>query len=108
MELMIRKEEKAVIVSVTGRMDAVAAPQFDEQLDTLMEEGQTRIIIDFKDLEYISSAGLQIILAAAKKMENVNGEIVLLHLNDAVKEVFEISGFDILFRIFDDQDAALA
>ncbi len=108
MELMVRKEENAVIVSVIGWMDAVAAPQFDKRLETLMEEGETRIIIDFKDLEYISSAGLQTILAAAKKMEEVNGEIVLLHLKDAVKEVFEISGFDMIFRVFDDQDAALA
>jgi anti-anti-sigma factor len=108
MELMTRKEEKAVIVSITGRMDALAAPQFDKELETLIAEGETRIIIDFKDLEYISSAGLQIILAAAKKMEEVGGEIILLHLKDAVKEVFEISGFDTLFRIFDDQDAALA
>ncbi|MDQ5987326.1 MAG: putative anti-sigma factor antagonist BtrV [Syntrophus sp. SKADARSKE-3] len=108
MELTIRKEEKAVIVSVTGRMDALAAPQFDKELETLLEGGETRIIIDFKDLEYISSAGLQIILAAAKKMEEVKGEIILLHLKDAVKEVFEISGFDTLFRIFEDQDAALA
>ena len=108
MELIVRKEENAVIVAVTGRMDALVAPQFDKQLETLMEEGVARIIIDFKDLEYISSAGLQIILASAKKMEEVNGEIVLLHLKDAVKEVFEISGFDMIFRVFDDQDAALA
>ena len=108
MELIVRKEKNAVIVAVTGRMDALVAPQFDKQLETLMEEGVARIIIDFKDLEYISSAGLQIILASAKKMEEVNGEIVLLHLKDAVKEVFEISGFDMIFRVFDDQDAALA
>jgi stage II sporulation protein AA (anti-sigma F factor antagonist) len=108
MEMMVRKEENAVIISVTGRMDAVAAPQFDKRLETLMTEGDRRIIIDFKNLEYISSAGLQTILAAAKKLEQVNGEIVLLHLSGAVKEVFEISGFDTIFRVFDDQDAALA
>ena len=108
MELMVRKEKNAVIVSVTGRMDAVTAPQFDKQLETLVEQGETRIIIDFKDLEYISSAGLQTILAMAKKMELVHGEIMLLHLKGAVKEVFEISGFDTIFHIFDDQDAALA
>jgi stage II sporulation protein AA (anti-sigma F factor antagonist) len=93
---------------VAGRMDAVTAPQFDKRLETLVSEGATKIVIDFRHLEYISSAGLQTILANAKKLENLNGEILLVHLSGAVKEVFEISGFDTIFPIFDDQEAALA
>jgi len=108
MEMMVRNEEKAAIIAVTGRMDAVSAPQFDKRLETLMAEGATRIIVNFQNLEYISSAGLQIILANAKKLESIDGELLLTNLSGAVKEVFEISGFDTIFQIFDDPDAALA
>jgi stage II sporulation protein AA (anti-sigma F factor antagonist) len=108
MEMIVRNEEKAAIIAVTGRMDAVSAPQFDKRLETLMAEGATRIIVNFQDLEYISSAGLQIVLANAKKLESIDGELLLTNLSGAVKEVFEISGFDTIFQIFDDPDAALA
>jgi stage II sporulation protein AA (anti-sigma F factor antagonist) len=108
MEMMVRNEEKAAIIAVTGRMDAVSAPQFDKKLETLMAEGATRIIVNFQNLEYISSAGLQIVLANAKKLEFIDGELLLTNLSGAVKEVFEISGFDTIFQIFDDPDAALA
>ena len=108
MQMTVTNTEKAAIISAAGRMDAVTAPQFDKRLETLIAEGATRIIIDFRDLEYISSAGLQTILANAKKLENLNGEILLVHLSGAVKEVFEISGFDTIFPIFDDREAALA
>ena len=108
MEMMVRNEERAAIIAVTGRMDAVSAPQFDKRLETLMAEGATRIIVNFQNLEYISSAGLQIVLANAKKLESIDGELLLTNLSGAVKEVFEISGFDTIFQIFDDPDAALA
>jgi anti-anti-sigma factor len=108
MEMMVKSTERAVIISVTGRMDAATAPQFDKRLETLMAEGATRIVIDFHGLEYISSAGLQTILATAKKLEHIAGDILLIRLSGAVKEVFEISGFDTIFQIFDDQEAALA
>jgi stage II sporulation protein AA (anti-sigma F factor antagonist) len=108
MEMMVKKAGKAFVILATGRMDAVTASQFDKRLETLMAEGATHIIVNFQDLEYISSAGLQTILATAKKLEDINGEILLINLSGAVKEVFEISGFDTIFRIFDTEDAALA
>ena len=109
MEMIVRQEDhQAVVVSVTGRMDAVTASQFDKRLETLMVEGATHIIVNFQDLEYISSAGLQTILATAKKLENSKGEILLANLSGSVKEVFEISGFDTIFRIFDTEESALS
>ena len=58
MQMTVTNTEKAAIISAAGRMDAVTAPQFDKRLETLVAEGATRIIIDFRDLEYISSAAL--------------------------------------------------
>ncbi|MEI6314171.1 MAG: STAS domain-containing protein [Syntrophus sp. (in: bacteria)] len=108
MEIDAKKEGQAVIIALTGRMDAVSAPQFDKTVDDFIEQGETRILIDFKTLEYISSAGLQSVLALAKRLEMINGTVLLSDLNGAVKEVFEISGFSSIFAIFDNLDAAQA
>jgi anti-anti-sigma factor len=108
MEIDVKKEGKAVIISLTGRMDAVSAPQFDKTVDDFMEQGETCILIDFKALEYISSAGLQSVLALAKRLELMNGTVILSDLTGAVKEVFEISGFSSIFSIYDNLDAAMA
>jgi stage II sporulation protein AA (anti-sigma F factor antagonist) len=108
MEIDVKKEGRAVIIALTGRMDAVSAPQFDKTVDDFIDQGETQILIDFKYLEYISSAGLQSILALAKKLELINGAVILSDLNGAVKEVFEISGFSSIFPIYDNLDAAKA
>lgn len=108
MEIDVKKEGQAVIIALTGRMDAVSAPQFDKTVDDFIAQGKTRLLIDFKSLEYISSAGLQSILALAKRLELINGTVHLSDLNGAVREVFEISGFSSIFPIYDNLDAAKA
>lgn len=107
MEIDTRKEKDAVVVSVRGRMDALCAPDFDRILDHCLERGESRFVIDFSALEYISSAGLQCILEAARQLEDGKGEISLANLKGPVREVFEISGFDTLFPIYDTVEAAL-
>ncbi len=90
-----------VRITLKGRMDAVSSPDFDRALDELMSQGQRQFLLDLSDLEYISSAGLQSLLAAAKRLEQIEGVITLSNLNGAVLEVFQISGFDTLFPILD-------
>jgi anti-anti-sigma factor len=107
MEIETRKEKDALVVSVRGRMDALCAPDFDRTLEGHLEQGVSRFVIDFGALEYISSAGLQCILAAARHLEDGKGEILLADLKGPVREVFEISGFDTLFPIYDTVEAAL-
>jgi anti-anti-sigma factor len=96
----LRKEGSSIVIAIKGRMDAVCAPDLDKLLDEEIKEGELFFIFDFSDLEYISSAGLQCILAAAKTLEGRQGRIALTSLRGTVKEVFEISGFDTLFPIY--------
>lgn len=100
MDIEISKDD-LVRITLKGRMDAVSSPDFDRALDELMSEGQTHFLLDLSNLEYISSAGLQSLLAAAKRLEQMDGGITLSNLKGAVLEVFEISGFDTLFPILD-------
>ncbi len=77
------------LITLTGRLDTTTAPQLDEALVDVLPVAQ-KLTIDMTDLQYISSAGLRIILKAHKAMK---GNLKLTHVCDAVKEVFEITGF---------------
>ncbi len=100
MEVNFRKEEKALVVSVSGRMDAVSAPDFDKQVEKEIDKGETCFVLDLSRLDYISSAGLRSMLTLAKKLKSKEGGLVLCGLQEMVTEVFEVSGFTTIFEIF--------
>ena len=107
MELKIRKENEVVVASVKGRINAVTAPDFENQVLESIGGDEKFLIINLNELEYISSAGLRVILATAKKLKAKQGDILLAGLQGAVKEVFELSGFHSIFKIFDTEKEAL-
>lgn len=107
MEITTRKEKNAAVVSVSGRIDAITAPDFEKSLDGLIAAGEKRILINLSGLGYISSAGLRSILSSAKKLKALSGEIVFTGLQGPVEEVFQISGFKSIFKIFSSEAEAL-
>lgn len=81
-------------ITLEGRLDTNTVPELEKEVEVL--DGVKKLIFDFKNLEYISSAGLRIILVLHKKMNN-QGSITIKNVKENVKEVFEITGFsDIL------------
>lgn len=85
----------ALTIALTGRLDTTTAPQLEAELRTALT-GIADLCLDFAGLEYLSSAGLRVILAAQKVM-NRQGSMVIRNVNDTIKEVFDITGFaDIL------------
>jgi len=90
------RKESDLDIKVIGRLDTTTAPE----LEAVVKDGLNGISclsFDFQDLEYISSAGLRVLLAAQKSMNLQNGKMVIRHVNDTVEEVFEVTGFtDIL------------
>ena len=108
MEITSRKMGKKTIVSINGRLDAVSAPEFQNALLGLIDDGATMLLLDFNGVDYISSAGLRSILVVAKKLRSDQGELSVAMLHDTVKEVFEISGFSSILPIFDTVEAALS
>ena len=82
-------------VVLEGRLDTTTAPQLEAELKASMD-GITELDLDFEKLEYLSSAGLRVLLAAQKVM-NKQGTMVIRHVNETIQEVFEVTGFvDIL------------
>lgn len=84
----------ALTVALEGRLDTTTAPKLEEEL----RGGITRLVFDVEKLEYISSAGLRVLLAMQKLM-NQQGEMVLQNVNEAVMEVFEVTGFSDILSI---------
>ncbi len=84
-----------LLMAVSGRMDTSTAPQFEAEIKNSLD-GVEKLVLDFENLEYVSSAGLRVILAAQKIM-NKQGKMVIKNVGEVIAEVFEITGFvDIL------------
>ena len=108
MKITQNLENDIVNVKVAGRLDASTSIEAQKDLESVLEAESTRLLIDLSELEYISSAGLRVLLVVAKKMQQKGGKIVLSTLTPNVKEVFEISGFSSIFKIFDSVEESQA
>ena len=95
MTIEIKKEAAETIIRIAGRLDTITAPALDKAINE--DIGETRnLILDMKSLEYISSAGLRVLLGAQKKMQKI-GSMKVTNVSEEVMEVFEMTGFaDIL------------
>ncbi len=87
--------EKTLTVKVSGRLDTTTAPDLEAELKSSLD-GIEELVLDFSDLEYISSAGLRVLLSSQKTM-NSQGTMKVTGVNDVISEIFEVTGFcDIL------------
>lgn len=107
MEISTRKDQNTVIVSLNGRMDAVTSPEFEKRLSEMIVAGESNFLINLGHLEYISSAGLRSILTIAKLLKAKEGKILIAGLQGPVKDVFTISGFGAIFKIYETEQEAL-
>lgn len=96
------------VLKPKGRLDSSTGPAFESELLQLISSGTGRLLLDFSDLVYISSAGLRVVLLAAKRLQSANGRLALCSLNPQIAEVFRISGFDAIFDIHPSSESALA
>ncbi len=99
MQLSVKTTNEVKILAFEGRLDTRTSPGAQQQLTRLIEAGENRFLVNFKKLDYISSAGLRVLLAAAKQLKGIDGELRICSLNEVVKEVFDISGFDMILPI---------
>ena len=97
-----------VIAKADGRIDSSNSREFHSELDAVVEGSDAALILDFEDVSYISSAGMRVILLTAKSLQKSGMKFVLCSMNDSIREVFKISGFDKIIAIHDSQAEALS
>jgi len=107
MEIIEEKKDTISIFKLNGRLDSNTSQGFEKKIFDAISVGSKNMIIDFNDLDYISSAGLRVILKTTKALNRQEGKIMLCSMQDYVKEVFEIAGFDSFLPIVASMDDAL-
>ncbi|MBQ2602719.1 MAG: STAS domain-containing protein [Oscillospiraceae bacterium] len=84
-------------VALNGKLDTTTAPQLEEELKPSLS-GVTELVFDFEKLDYISSAGLRVLLSAQKKMSNA-GSMKIVNVNEIISEIFEVTGFNEILTV---------
>ena len=97
MNIVKTNEGTKLILALEGRLDTTTAPQLEAEVKSALAD-VTELVLDFSQLEYLSSAGLRVILAAQKIM-NKQGKMVIRHVNETILEVFEVTGFSDILTI---------
>jgi anti-anti-sigma factor len=107
MQISTRTSNDVHIVAITGSLDSTTAPEAQKSLAAVLS-GAKKVGLDFTGLDYISSAGLRVLLGVAKQLRASGGKLAMFGLNQSVREVFEISGFASILPIHATEAEALA
>ncbi len=108
MDIQSNEAGGCTLFTVTGRLDASSAASAEATLAGAVEGGATRLVLNLASLDYISSAGLRVLLATAKRVARQSGKLVLCELQSGVREVLAISGLLSVFAVVDTQAEALS
>ncbi|MFH1177664.1 MAG: STAS domain-containing protein [Acidobacteriota bacterium] len=108
MEIRLMNQGNTLVVGVRGRLDSVTAAEFDRAMSEGVSNHERRVILDFSELDYMSSAGMRSLLVLQKRLEKQGGGLVVAGVKGLVNEVFVVSGFDSVLPVFESLEAALA
>jgi len=108
MEIAESSYGAVLVLGPKGRLDSITAPEFELLVRGCLADGHRRIVIDLDALDYISSAGLRVLLVAAKALKTERGQIALCRVRSMVMEVLRISAFDRIFTILPSLEQAVA
>lgn len=103
----IKDQGKINVVYLKGFLDAHTAPSLENTFSGLVDNGKYHIVVNFKELAYISSAGLGVFMAFIEKIRENGGDIKLAGMNDKVFNIFDLLGFPLLYEIFKTEEEAV-
>lgn len=107
MNIQEKQSGAVTVLSLAGRLDANSSATLEARFAQLFEQGRRSFVFDFAGLEYVSSAGLRSVLLAGKKVKSGQGKLALCRMTELVKEVFDMSGFSMIFAIYGTEEEAL-
>ena len=109
MDITTREFKRCAVVEVSGRIDSATAPDLAEAFGDLINEGQCNLVLDMSDVDFISSAGLRVLIDTQKKCQGQNrGRLVLAEVPEHIYEAFDLAGFVALFDFYDERIEAVA
>ncbi|NGX31267.1 MAG: putative anti-sigma factor antagonist BtrV [Chlamydiae bacterium] len=106
MHIEEEKKKDYVIIKVSGRLDAINSPRFEKKMKEKLDEEKRKILLDFLDVEYLSSSGMRVLLSFTKKLDALGGKLVVFNVDEDVLEVLKMAGFDRVIKIVSSQQKA--
>lgn len=107
LDLNSEYDDGVLVLNPSGRIDGATAKAYEEALLDRIDKGHTKIVMNCEAVEYISSAGLRVLLMASRRAGDAAGKLVLCSVRDHVNDVFKFSGFAEIIPILGDRDAAM-
>ena len=100
MDISEDRKVDAVILALSGKLDATSAKTFEDKILSLINSGAQRLVVDLSQLDYISSSGLRVFLLAAKRLQPTAGKFALCGMQDHIRQVFDLAGFSSILSIY--------
>lgn len=100
--------EGVVVLRLDGRLDAASSPHLERKVNTFIDSGRSKLVMNFDHIDYLSSAGMRLLLVASKKAKSHQGKLVLSGVHDDVMEVIKMAGFDHVLEICHTEGEAIA
>lgn len=107
-DINVSEQENVTLVEVVGRVDSVTASEMGSGINDAIDQGQTQIVLDLSQVDYMSSAGLRELVGSLKRIKKASGDMRIANPSPRVREVLEMAGLDTIFLIFDTQVDAVA
>lgn len=107
LKIDIEKVGKGVILRIEGRLDAPSTPSLEKEIQKLLQEDETHLLLDFTQVDYLSSAGMRLLLALTKKLKAKHGVVCLYSLSDEVREIIKLAGFEKILHLSETEKEAL-
>lgn len=107
LRIELEEIENRVLLRIDGRLDAASSPILERKISSLIDENHYHLILDFTRVDYLSSAGMRVLLSATKKLKAHQGALVIFAVGDDVGEIIKMAGFDKILRICSSEKEAL-
>ncbi len=107
LQIEIEEDRGALMVRLEGRLDAASAPVLERKLLEQIEKGKTKLVLDFAKVDYLSSAGMRLLLSTTKKLKGNSGGLHLCSVGEEVMEIIKMAGFERIIHIFPTEQEAL-
>jgi anti-sigma B factor antagonist/stage II sporulation protein AA (anti-sigma F factor antagonist) len=107
MNVSEEKHGDFIVLRIEGRVDATTTPQLDKKVNSLIDAAHHKIVLNFANVEYHSSAGMRLLLSATKKLKSLGGKLVLCTPSEDVMEVIKMAGFNHILHIVSSEEKAL-
>jgi anti-anti-sigma factor len=107
MEAQVEEKGDVVVVRVQGRLDAASSPQLEKKLNSIIDSGHFKLILNLAGVDYLSSAGMRLILSIYKKLKSLEGKVVACNLSEDVMDVIKMAGFHQVLELYPSEEESL-